>query len=222
LDQPESRGYLNFKMKQSRRNRTTIVVATSNQGKFREIKRILAKILAGHFKFVSLRDLSLNPRIIENGRTYLANAVKKAKAVSRISGLISITDDSGIEVDHLKGKPGIHSARFSGKGSNDRKNRKKLLKLLEYVPAKKRKARFVCCAVAYIPQMGKKISAMGKVEGYISNREIGKNGFGYDSLFYYPKLGKTFGEISQSRKNRLSHRGEAFRNLGSKLKNFFR
>jgi XTP/dITP diphosphohydrolase len=209
-------------MKQSRRNRATIVVATSNQGKFREIKKILSHNLTGRLKFLSLKDLSLNPKIKENGKTYFANALKKAKVVSRISGLVSIADDSGIEVDHLKGKPGVHSARFSGKGSNDLKNRKKLLKLLEYVPAKKRKARFVCCAVAYIPQTGKKISAVGKVEGYISNREIGKNGFGYDPVFYYPMLGKTFGEISQSRKNRLSHRGEAFRNLGSKLKIFFR
>jgi len=199
-----------------------IVIATSNRGKFKEIKDILKKVISKGCQFISLRELRTVPKIVENGKTYRANAFKKAKKIGDLTGLITIADDSGLEVKILGNKPGIHSARFAGKNANDKRNNEKLLKLLDGVPFKKRKAQFVCSAVAYLPHIKKFITTTGKVKGYITFAQVGKNGFGYDPLFYYPPFKKTFAQISREQKNKISHRALAFMKLGSRFKVFIK
>lgn len=179
-----------------------IVLATQNKDKIREIKKILGK----QFEIVALKKF---PKIIENGKTFEENAVKKAKVIFKIAGITTLADDSGLEVAALKGKPGVHSARFAGKNCTYSDNNKKLLKLLKNVPHKKRKAKFRTVVVIVFPD-GKIKTADGAVSGYILTKPKGKNGFGYDPLFYYAKFKKTFAQLTPAQKNIISHRAKAF------------
>ncbi len=190
-------------MKKMSPKKYKIALATQNKDKIKEIKKILGK----NFKFVQLYKF---PKIIENGKTLEENAVKKAKAIFKIIKITTLADDSGLEVKALGGRPGVYSARFAGKNCNYSDNNKKLLKLLSNVPYKKRRAKFKTVVVIIFPD-GKIKTTGGSVSGYITTNLIGKNGFGYDPVFYYPKLKKTFSQLTTAQKNRISHRAIAFK-----------
>ncbi len=184
----------------------TIVLASANKGKIREISEMLP-----NFKVVGYKDMGLDFDIEENGTTFYENALIKAKAVSKALGLPALADDSGLEVDSLKGAPGIFSARYSESGT-DEDNNKLLLKNLE---GKERRARFICCMVYY--DDGEIITHSGKTEGEILFSEQGTNGFGYDPLFLSYDLNKSLGVATEQEKNSISHRSRALSGLVEKL-----
>lgn len=190
------------------------IVATKNKGKLKEIKEILADF---PFKVVSMEQAGINPEIEENGCTFEENAILKAKSVSEISGEIVMADDSGLAVDYLDGAPGIYSSRFAGEGATDEDKNRKLLALLEGVPAEKRTARFVCAVAVVFPD-GRQFTVNGTCEGYIDNEPAGSNGFGYDPLLYIPEQNKTVAELDSGVKNVISHRGKALKLMVEELR----
>ncbi len=195
-----------------------LIVATGNKDKFREIKSILKGLKA---KLYSLNDFSKAPKIVEDGDTFLDNAAKKAVVVSDFFSGCAVADDSGLEVDFLDGRPGIYSARFAGKKAGYSANNEKLLKLLKTVPFKKRKARFVCCVC--FACNGRVIKHFyGYLRGYIVEQPKGKNGFGYDPLFYVPFYEKTLAQMPAKIKNSISHRHNAFVKFERYLKGFLK
>jgi len=192
-----------------------ILVATTNPGKITEIRAMLDFDL----EWLGLSDFEEISEIKEDGVTFAENARKKAIGYARATGLWTIADDSGLEVDALGGEPGVKSARFSGEKSKnddgtliDHRNIAKVLELLEDVPNEKRTARFFCCLCLASPEKIL-IETEGTVEGLITNREIGKNGFGYDPIFFVPHLNKTVAQLTPEEKNAISHRGNAIRKL---------
>jgi XTP/dITP diphosphohydrolase len=189
-----------------------LLVATRNSGKLAEIKAFL-KSLPVHI--ISLNDLKDPPVVTEDGQSFEENARKKARTLAEWSGHCTLADDSGLEVDALNGKPGILSARFSGAEDDDAANNSKLLEKLSGVAEEKRTARFICVLALCSPRAsgGKQCTLGGSCEGFIGFAAKGKNGFGYDPLFFYPPLGKTFGEIDQQTKITVSHRGKALKKL---------
>ena len=186
-----------------------LIIATRNAGKVREIRKALKGL---GLRIYSLGDFSDVPDIDEDGKSFTENALKKARFFSRYFGKLTIADDSGLEVDTLKGLPGIYSARYAGKGASNRENNRKLLREMEGVPLSKRGARFNC-AMAIVSHDGKEAVAEGSCKGRIGFREVGKKGFGYDPLFILPQYGKTMAQLSLLEKNRISHRGKALRKL---------
>lgn len=189
-----------------------LILATRNQHKIQEIRKILSENngLNGKIEVLTLRDFPNVPEVEETGKTMQENAVLKAKAVYSATGIPALADDSGLEVDALNGAPGVLSARFAGPGCTYKDNNVKLLGLLEEIPGEKRGASFSCVvAVALSPSDTRIVE--GKVRGLITDREIGENGFGYDPIFYHPESAKTFAQLSKDEKNRVSHRGIAFR-----------
>jgi XTP/dITP diphosphohydrolase len=184
-----------------------IVLATRNEGKIREFKRVLDDFPV---EIKGLQDFGPIPPVREDGETFEDNAVKKARQTARILGLPAIADDSGLEVFALNGKPGVRSARFSGRGASDKANNLTLLEAMRGV--RDRKARFVCVLALAVPT-GPALVYQGTCEGEIGDRMIGGNGFGYDPLFYYRPLGKTFAELTSDEKNAISHRGRALSEL---------
>ena len=196
----------------------TVVLATSNPGKVREIKKILA--LKG-LNLLCLADLHQKIGIVENGKTFKENAIKKATAVSKRTGLIALADDSGLCVNALNKKPGIRSARFVAPPATPKRLCKKLLRVMKNVPDGKRTAYFVC-AVA-IARPGKKIKTIeGKVRGSVICQLKGRRGFGYDPVFVPCGSHKTFAQISTAQKNKISHRGIAFRKTRKHLSSILR
>lgn len=188
-----------------------IVLATGNKGKIREF----TGLLEGAFgKIVSLNDLESPPEVIEDGKTFKENALKKARAIAVYSGIPALADDSGLEVEALGGRPGVYSARYAGEGATDRDNINKLL--LELRGVENSKARFVCILALATPE-GKEIVAEGSCEGVILTEPRGKGGFGYDPVFYLPEFGKTMAEIPPTLKNRISHRARAAESLIGRL-----
>lgn len=187
-----------------------LIVATKNKGKLREIKDILRGI---NLPIISLGDLDKKIRIVENGKTFLENASKKAIPVSKVYKKdFVLGEDSGLEVDCLNKKPGIYSKRYSGKYATDGKNNKKLLKSLDGVPFKKRGAQYRCCIVLARGSRTIKVFE-GKLRGKINTASKGSNGFGYDPVFYLPAYKKTVALLPLSVKNSISHRAKAFRKL---------
>ena len=186
-----------------------ILVATNNTHKVQELKNL---INIQNCELFSMKYLNINLDIEENGSTFAENASIKATTLSQHINnpeYIVIADDSGLCVDYLNGEPGIYSARFSG--GNDSDNRKKLLTELANVPTEKRSAHFNCTiALVYNNDL---ITFEGICNGIITEKEIGENGFGYDSLFFYPELNKTFAELSAEEKNTVSHRANAVKKL---------
>ncbi|NLT94088.1 MAG: XTP/dITP diphosphatase [Clostridia bacterium] len=182
-----------------------LIVATNNKGKLQEFAKLLQPL---NVKVYSLKDFPQIGEIEENGRTFIENALIKAKTVHQITGMVSLADDSGLEVDYLKGLPGVYSARFAGEPKDDKANNGKLIAMLEGVPLEKRTARFKC-AIAIVDKDGKEYFAEGSCEGLILEEEIGEGGFGYDPLFYLPQYKKTFAQLDMETKNRVSHRGKA-------------
>ncbi len=189
-----------------------LLVATTNKGKFAEVRAYLAKL---PLKILSLQALTNPPTVIEDGATFEANALKKARTLAEFSGLLTLADDSGLEVDALDGAPGIFSARYGGENGNDEQNNQKLLRELESVPEEKRSARFVCALALCAPSAdGMSDWTVREVcEGRIARALSGLKGFGYDPLFFFPPFNKTFGEIDRNRKATVSHRGKALAKL---------
>ena len=190
-------------------NDQTLLVATSNQGKFKEIKDCLPGLFN---RILNLRDLHINEIFPEHGNTFLENARGKSVFYGSDWPGLTLAEDSGLEIEILKGEPGVHSARYAGSNATDEQNIEKVLSKLNGITHDQRKARFICCMV--LSQKGKVFKEIQEsVEGFITTEKKGKNGFGYDPVFYYPPLGKTFAQLSKSEKNRISHRGKALKKL---------
>lgn len=187
--------------------RARIVFATRNRGKVTELAELIADT---GVELLSLADLPDAPEVVEDGDTFEANAIKKAREIAAWSGMIAIADDSGLEVDALGGAPGIRSARFAGEHATDAENREKLLRLMAGVPLERRTGRFVAAIAVALPD-GQVSTVRGVSEGVIGTVPRGNDGFGYDPLFVAPEYGKTYAELDLATKNRLSHRGRAFR-----------
>lgn len=191
-----------------------ILLATGNSHKTRELRRILGDLP------VELLDLScIEPRPeepVEDGETFLDNALIKSRYYCQKTGLIAFADDSGLEVDALNGEPGVHSARYAGGDTPHSVKMAKVLQLLADVPDEKRTARFRCVAAATFPD-GREFHADGAMEGLINHEPAGDGGFGYDPIVFLPDAGKTAAEISPQEKDQRSHRGKAFRALVQKI-----
>jgi len=187
-----------------------LVIATANQGKLKEIKLLINSSFKNKnsIEVLSLSDYPDLPDIIEDGKTFKENAAKKAKFVAAATGCIALADDSGLEVDYLKGAPGVHSARFAGKAQNDQANIEKLLRLMEGVPMERRTACFRC-VIAIVTPKEQLFTAEGTCHGFICLIPRGKKGFGYDPIFYVPRHNKTFAELELEVKNKISHRARA-------------
>ncbi len=188
-----------------------IVLASSNHGKVRELKQLLpdwVEIVTADEAGVTLPE--------ETGTTFLDNALLKARAASQQSRLVSIADDSGLEVDALDGSPGVRSARFAGDDASDADNNALLLAMLRGVPTERRSSRFRS-VVAVVAPDGTEIYDEGSVEGQILTAPRGTAGFGYDPLFQPSGLERTFAELTLDQKNEISHRGKAFRAVAARL-----
>ncbi len=186
-----------------------IVLATSNLGKLKEIRALLQD----HHQISNQAEYDI-PAAPENGNSFAENALQKARHASRLTRLTVIADDSGLEVDYLGGKPGIHSARYGGENATDQENIDKLLSALRGVPTAQRNARFHC-VIALLKDADDPAPALfhGCWEGRIADEPMGNNGFGYDAVFYIPDLGYTSAELPATIKNKYSHRGQALRQL---------
>lgn len=192
-----------------------IVISTGNAHKLEEIGAILKDL---DYNIHSLKDVNLdNLEIEENGKTFEHNALIKARTVAKLTNMITIADDSGLEVDAIGKKPGIYSSRYAGENATDAENREKLLKALKNTAASHRTARFVCCIAVVFPD-GKEFVVRGTCEGTIAFEEKGDNGFGYDSLFIVDNYNKTFAELPSSIKNAISHRAKALELMKDELK----
>jgi XTP/dITP diphosphohydrolase len=198
----------------SKDNRT-ILVATTNPGKVRELRALLGE----RVEWKSLADFPRVAEVKEDGATFAENARKKALGYAQATGLWTLADDSGLVVDALGGAPGVNSARFSGArppGTDrkvlDRRNMEKLLSLLEGVPPARRTARFVCCLCLAGPERVL-LETQGTLEGLITETPAGTGGFGYDPVFFVPALGQTVAQLGDQEKNAISHRGNAMRKL---------
>ncbi len=186
-----------------------LVLASKNQGKIREIENTL---VIPSLTYKSLNDFTGLPEIVEDGSSFLENAFKKARTISKALNLAVMADDSGLVVDFLHGAPGIYSARFAGDPATDPQNNKKLLGLLTGVPETKRTARFVCVLVLYLPT-GAWFQTEGICEGRIALAPEGDQGFGYDPVFYLPEFQKTMAGLPLETKNQISHRAKALENM---------
>lgn len=185
---------------------TRLLIATHNQGKVQEYRYLLRDL---PFELVSLDDLGIAEDVEETGSTFLENAWLKAHTYSGIGGILTLSDDSGLEVDALGGQPGIHSARYGGESCRSDEDRiALLLSNLIDVPWARRTARFRCCIAICQPQ-GAESSVEGSVAGMIQYEPKGSGGFGYDPVFYLPSFDRTMSELSMEDKNRISHRGDA-------------
>jgi XTP/dITP diphosphohydrolase len=187
-----------------------LLVATTNSGKLAEVQAFLRPL---PIRIRSLSDLNDPPGVVEDGVTFEANALKKSRTWADFSGLLTVADDSGLEVDALGGAPGIYSARYCGREGDDAENNRKLLRELTGVAEAKRTARFVC-ALALCAPAGFAMAdwvVRESCTGLITFEPAGINGFGYDPLFFYVPFGKTFGEIDRDLKATVSHRGKALK-----------
>ena len=182
-----------------------LIIASRNRKKVKEIKDILKGL---KLKITSLHDYPKAPYIIENGKTFEENAIKKAITIARFTQRLTLGEDSGLEVDALGGRPGILSSRFSGKDKNDLKNNLKLLKLLGKTPLNKRQARYVC-SVALADREGFLGVVKGSCSGLIGFELRGHSGFGYDPLFIIWRYKRTFAQLGPRIKHRMSHRSRA-------------
>ena len=193
-----------------------LILATRNKGKLKEIQVLLSDL---DIDIMSLDEAENAPHVVEDGKTFMENAFKKAKVIAEATGIMALADDSGLEVDALDGAPGVHSARYSGENASDASNNEKLLADLEGVSSGKRSAHFSCVIIVYHPS-GQWISTEARCEGEITNKIIGDQGFGYDPVFYLPSINRTMAQLSPEEKNSLSHRGKALAELKSKLPGF--
>ncbi len=199
--------FLGEKMKLDR----PLVLATKNRGKVSEFKDLFRDF---DLEVKSLNDFGPIPPVIEDGETFEDNAVKKAQFTAKVLGLPAIADDSGLTVKALGGEPGVFSARYAGEGSTDEANNIKLLGAMKGI--EQREAAFICVLAIAVPR-GPALIYEGTCEGLITQEISGNQGFGYDPLFYYPPLNKTFAQMSAAEKNGVSHRGRAMAELKGEL-----
>lgn len=191
-----------------------IVIATQNKHKIEEIGAITEKF---GFHLLSGKEAGIEGvEVLEDGRTFEENSFKKAYEIMKLTGKITIADDSGLEVDALDGAPGVHSARFAGEDASDEDNNRKLMESLENVPYEKRTARYVC-VITMVFLDGKKLVARGECGGHIGKEASGSNGFGYDPYFIPKGYDKSFGNFDITDKNRISHRAKALEKLANLL-----
>ena len=196
----------------------TVIIATKNQGKAKEFESLFA---AKGYEVKTLLDVPDSPDIEETGTTFEENAILKAEAISKEYNQVVIADDSGLIVDALDGRPGVYSARYAGEDKSDEANTNKVLSELKGVPEKERTARFYCALAVASPNQ-KTITVSGTIEGFITEQPVGKNGFGYDPIFFVKELGKTTAELSKDEKNKISHRANALKALEGKLDTFLK
>ncbi len=194
---------------------TKIIIGSGNEHKIREIKAFFAEL---KIDFQPLPDDRELPEVIEDGKNYKENALKKARQRAEELNEIVLADDSGLSVDYLDGAPGIYSARFGGEGLNDEEKYLKILSIMEGVPQEERGAAFVSAVALVDPFKEEEIVVKAKCEGIIAEKPSGTNGFGYDPIFYLPEYDKTMAEISQQEKNKISHRGRALKKMKEALK----
>ena len=192
----------------------TIVFATKNKGKLKEIDAILEDL---NVNVLSMEEAGITVDVIEDGTTFEQNAVKKAVEICQVSGCITLADDSGLEIDYLEGAPGVYSARYMGEDTSYEVKNNKILSLLDGVEDQKRTARFVSVIAAAFPD-GQVFHCRGVIEGVIGRSIAGANGFGYDPIFYVPEYGMSTAEMSPEQKNAISHRGKALRQMKELLK----
>ena len=190
-----------------------IIFATGNQGKLREVRAIVADL---GIEVESMKDAGIDVDIVEDGKTFAENALIKARTVCKACGEVTMSDDSGLEIDALGGEPGIYSARYMGEDTSYHIKNMNLVERLEGVPDEKRTARFVCAIACVFPD-GRELTCRETFEGRIGYEEKGENGFGYDPIFYVPEKGCYSAELSPEEKNAISHRGKALRAMRAKL-----
>ena len=190
-----------------------IIFATSNEGKLREIRLILADL---NVEVIALKDAGVTAEIIEDGTTFEENAIIKAETIMKETGKLTLADDSGLEIDFLNKEPGVYSARYCGENTSYKIKNRNLIERLIDVPDEKRTARFVCAIAAAYPD-GHTETVRATMEGRIGYEEKGSNGFGYDPIFYLPEYGCYSAELSIDEKNKISHRGKALRMMKEKL-----
>lgn len=190
-----------------------IIFATTNENKMKEIRMILADL---PYEIVSLKDEELKADIEETGATFEENAVIKAKAVCEMTGILTLADDSGLEIDYINKEPGVYSARYMGENTSYHIKNQSLIERLKDAEGEQRSARFVCVIAAAFPD-GRVITTRGTIEGRIGYEERGENGFGYDPILYVPEYGMTTGEMEPERKNKISHRGKALEQMKKEL-----
>lgn len=195
-----------------------LLIATNNQNKFKELKELLNDL---PIQLLSLNDFPNAIEVEEDGSSFRENAEKKALGFARQTSCLTLADDSGLSVDYLKGNPGIYSARFAGPEKDDLKNCNKVIDLLKSVPPEDRSASFKCALALATPDAVVSV-VEESVSGFITDRMTGKNGFGYDPLFFYPNFGKTFGEVSSDLKHSVSHRGKALCRMKEVLREYFK
>ena len=197
-------------------DRQRLIIASNNAGKLREFAKLLEPF---GFDVISMRQAGFNEEITEDGDTFEENAHIKARAVYEATGLPTIADDSGLEIDFLNGAPGIYSARYAGEGATDRERCEKVLSEMDGAARPLRDARFVC-SIYFIYNDDDEYSVNGTVEGYIGEELIGENGFGYDPIFMLSD-DESMATIGEDEKNRISHRAKAFEKLSNILKEKF-
>lgn len=190
-----------------------LIFATTNEGKMKEIRMILADL---GMEILSLKDLNINVDIEENGKTFEENAIIKAKAICEITGEMVLADDSGLEVDYMDKAPGVYSARYLGEDTPYSVKNQTIIDNLKDAKGEERSARFVCAIAAAFPD-GRVVTTQATIEGYIGYEEKGTNGFGYDPLMYVPEYDMTTGQMEPEMKNKISHRGKALELMKEKL-----
>lgn len=184
-----------------------VVLATRNRHKGAELAALLSDL---GITIRTLDEFPDAPEVVEDGDTCEANAIKKARVIAEFTGLPAVTDDTGLEVDALGGRPGVYAARYAGEGATYEDNCRKLLRELKGVSGERRTARFLTVAAIALPSKGEIGVAQGILEGKIAEEASGTLGFGYDPVFLIPELGKTLAQLSPDQKNRISHRAKAF------------
>jgi len=193
----------------------TIIVATRNEDKMKEIREILA---GDGIEYISLNNTDMpDIEIIEDGTTFEENAIIKAETISKATGQMVLADDSGLEVDYLGKEPGVYSARYLGEDTPYTVKNNYIIDQLKDAKEEERSARFVCVAACAFPD-GRTITTRGTIEGQIAYAGSGKNGFGYDPIFYLPERGCTTAQLEPEEKNKISHRGKALRKMYEMLK----
>ena len=192
----------------------TIIFATKNKGKIKEINAILADM---DVNVISMEDAGITIDVVEDGTTFEENSMKKAVQIMEVSGKITLADDSGLEIDYMDKAPGVYSARFMGEDTPYPERFKAIFEKLDGVPEEKRTARFVSCIAAAFPD-GRRLTSYDTVEGIIGYEVKGENGFGYDPIFYVLEKGRYMAELSAEEKNAISHRGKALGKMKELLK----
>lgn len=189
----------------------SIILASNNKDKVKEVKEILKG-----YDIISMKEAGIDVDIEENGTTFEENALIKARAIMKLTGQITMADDSGLEIDYLNKAPGVYSARFMGHDTSYDIKNKALIQKLEGVKGSDRSGRFVCAIAVCFPD-GSEIVKRGTMEGLIAEEIKGDNGFGYDPIVYLPEYGRTSGELAPEEKNKISHRGKALELIKKEL-----